>query len=330
MSIVDFKNVSIEYRLRKFTLCAVKNVDLSLEEGKITALVGESGSGKTTLATSLLNCISEPGVIAGGQVLFHGKDGTVDVGALDKRDLNRFRWNKVSMVFQGAQSALNPVVRIFDQFYETLQVHSDGKISKEEAMKISRECLKIVNLDADRVLRCYPHELSGGMKQRVMIAFALLLDPNVVILDEPTTALDVITQDYIFSILRRINRERNIAMLLLTHDIAVVSKYADYVAGMYGGRIMEYGTTEEVFSKKEHPYTEGLINATPSLIKKLEEMRPIPGAPPNLLDMPLGCVFHPRCPYADERCGKEEPPSVVTEGGSTVKCWRCVKENVDA
>lgn len=330
MAIAEFQNVDIEYRLRKFTLRAVTNVNLALEEGKITALVGESGSGKTTLATSLLNCISEPGVIAGGKVFFYDGDERIDVGALDQKEINRFRWNKVSMVFQGAQSALNPVIRIFDQFHETLQVHSGGKMSKEEALRISRECLKIVNLDADRVLKCYPHELSGGMKQRVMIAFALLLDPKVVILDEPTTALDVITQDYIFSILRRINRERNIAMLLLTHDIAVVSKYADYVAVMYGGRIMEYGTTDEVFSKKEHPYTEGLINATPSLIKKLEEMRPIPGSPPNLLDMPSGCVFHPRCPYADERCAQAEPSSVVTEGGSVVKCWRYVKEDGNA
>lgn len=327
MAIAEFRNVSIDYSLRRCSLHAVRNVDLTLEEGKITALVGESGSGKTTLATSLINCISEPGVISGGNVLFYDEGKEIDVGALGHAEINRFRWKKVSMVFQGAQSALNPVVRIVDQFYETLQVHHDGKLSREDAMKICRDCLDIVNLDAERVLQSYPHELSGGMKQRVMIAFALLLEPRAVILDEPTTALDVITQDYIFSILQRINRERGIAMLLLTHDIAVVSKYADYVAVMYGGRIMQFGRTEDVFRRMEHPYTRGLISATPSLIKSLEEMRPIPGSPPNLLDMPSGCVFHPRCTLADGRCACEEPPSFALENGGTVKCWRYAEDH---
>lgn len=319
-NIVEFQNVVIDYQMKKYAIRAVNNVSLSLVKGKITALVGESGSGKTTLATSLLNCISEPGRITGGSVLFRDKsDNIIDVAKLDAKQLNHFRWKNVSMVFQGAQSTLNPVLTVFEQFHETLQIHNKS-ITKEEAISISRHYLEFVNLNADRVMESYPHELSGGMKQRVMIAFALLLEPDVIILDEPTTALDVITQKFIFELLKEINVKLGITMFLLTHDIAIVAKYADYVGVMYGGRLMEYGDVFSVFSCNYHPYVRGLINATPSLYKDIRTMRPIEGTPPNLLDMPTGCVYHPRCSQCTERCIVEEPESHLLPCGEVVKC----------
>ena len=325
--IVEFKNVVIHYELRKYSLCAVNDFSLGLEKGAITALVGESGSGKTTIASSLLACISEPGRVVSGQVIFHDKDKGIDVTSLNEKELNAFRWDKVSMVFQGAQSALNPVIKIFDQFYETLYVHNeylpkDKRIvlTKAVAREKMVRLLEIVNLDPDRVLDAYPHELSGGMKQRVMIAFSLLCDPDLIILDEPTTALDVITQDFIFSILKKINREMGIAMLLLTHDIAIVSKYADYMGVMYGGRLMEYGTVEDVFEHRYHPYTKGLIDSTPSLVGDLDSLKPIGGNPPDLLNMPKGCRFNPRCSKCFKRCTEEEPQDYNVKG-SLVKCF---------
>ncbi|MBQ9481401.1 MAG: ABC transporter ATP-binding protein [Clostridia bacterium] len=328
MNIVEIRNIVIDYKLKKYSLRAVDNVDFDIAAGKITALVGESGSGKTTIASSLLNCISSPGQIVSGSVTFKDGEREIRVESLDENSLNAFRWEKISMVFQGAQSALNPVVTIFNQFYETMLVHenykpkdSRVKITKEAAEKRVRYLLDFVNLDADRVMAAYPHELSGGMKQRVMIAFSLLLDPSLIILDEPTTALDVITQDFIFRLLRKINRETGVAMLLLTHDISVVAKYADYVGVMYGGRLMEYGAVEDVFRDKLHPYTRGLINSTPAINKDVSLLKPIGGEPPNLLDMPSGCKFHPRCPYCREECKTIEPETFSKENGHKIKCF---------
>jgi peptide/nickel transport system ATP-binding protein len=317
--IATFKNVSIEYPMKKFSLRAVNNVTLNIVKGKITALVGESGSGKTTIASSLLSCISVPGRVCGGEVIFHDKDGDIIVNKLKKKELRKFQWEKVSMVFQAAQSALNPVYTVRQQFYETLKEHGT-KLTKKEQEERCVELLEYVKLDPKRVLDSYPHELSGGMKQRVMIAFALLLRPQIIVLDEPTTALDVITQSYIFNLLRQINHDLGISMMLLTHDISVVARFADYVGVMYGGELMEYGSVYDVFKKRSHPYTEGLIASTPSIIGDISKMHPIPGTPPNLLDMPSGCVFSPRCPYATDKCHEKEPETVMCESGFG-KCY---------
>ncbi len=305
-NIVEIENLSIHYKMKNCTLKAINNVSLNIKKGKITALVGESGCGKTTLSTGIINCITSPGEIVAGEIKFFDDDEVINVEKLNAKEINAFRWEKVSMVFQGAQSSLNPLMTIEKQFMETMRVHRK-KITKQEMLDKIYEVLKIVNLDADRILKMYPHELSGGMKQRVMIAFSLLLDPKLIILDEPTTALDVITQDYIFSILLKINREMNISMLLLTHDIGVVANYSDYVAVMYAGQVMEYGPVEEIFDDKIHPYTRGLINSTPSLIADLNTMKSIEGMPPNLLNLPTGCPFNPRCKRKNEICEKENP-----------------------
>ena len=239
---------------------------------------------------------------------------------MTEKELQSFRWEKVSMVFQAAQSALNPVMTVREQFYETLDEHNI-KITKEEKEEKCCKLLDFVKLDAKRVLNSYPHELSGGMKQRVMIAFSLLLDPELIILDEPTTALDVITQSYIFNLLKDINRKLGISMLLMTHDISVVAKFADYIGVMYGGRLMEYGTVLEVFKNKRHPYTEGLIKATPSIIGDIDEMKPIEGTPPNLLDLPTGCIFNPRCPKCQKICTEKEPETIFISNDKYGKCY---------
>lgn len=321
-NIAEFRGVSIDYPLKKYTIRAVTEITLGIRRGKITALVGESGSGKTTLASSLIKCISEPGRIAGGEILFRSaREGgrEIRVDGLDEKAMRKFRWNEVSMVFQAAQSALNPVMTVRQQFFETLAAH-DSKMPKEQKEARCRELLDYVKLDADRVLDSYPHELSGGMKQRVMIAFSLLLDPELIILDEPTTALDVITQNYIFNLLRQINRDMGISMLLMTHDISVVAKFADYVGVMYGGRLMEYGPVDYIFKHRYHPYTEGLIGATPSIIGKIEDMKPIEGNPPDLLHLPEGCVFSPRCPYCKDICREKEPDTKEFADGGRGKC----------
>lgn len=328
-NIVEIKNVNIDYPLRKYTLHAVTDVSINIKRGAITALVGESGSGKTTLASALIRCISEPGVITGGEILFHGgrreNENTISVEKLADKELRKFRWSKVSMVFQAAQSALNPVMTVKEQLYETLKAHG-STASKEEKEEKCRRLLDYVKLDVDRVFNSYPHELSGGMKQRVMIAFALLLDPDLIILDEPTTALDVITQSYIFNLLKQINKETGVSMLIMTHDISVVAKFADYVAVMYGGRLMEYGTVREVFRKRLHPYTEGLIGATPSLISDISLMKPIEGNPPDLMNMPDGCVFWPRCPKCKDICKISEPRTAELDNGGKCKCHLYAEE----
>lgn len=320
-NIVEFRNVSIDYPLKKYTLRAVTDVTLPIKRGKITALVGESGSGKTTLSSSVIRCISEPGRIADGDVVFIQDDGTeIFVNKLTEKQLKTFRWKRVSMVFQAAQSALNPVMTVEEQFLETMAAHGATE-DKKQQLQHCKQLLDYVKLDADRVLGSYPHELSGGMKQRVMIAFSLLLQPDLIILDEPTTALDVITQSYIFNLLKQINRDMNISMILMTHDISVVAKFADYVGVMYGGRLMEYGTVRDIFHKRRHPYAEGLINATPSLVGDMDKLSPIDGQPPDLLNLPSGCVFAPRCPYAKDICLTAEPPVTVLEDGSTGRCY---------
>ena len=319
-NIAVFSHVSIDYPLKKYTLRAVTDITFELKRGAITALVGESGSGKTTLASSLIRCISEPGRVAEGEITFYGKDGEERLDRLPDPKMRAFRWSKVSMVFQAAQSALNPVLTVREQFTETLEAHGE-KLSKEEREAKFSDLLGYVKLDAERVLASYPHELSGGMKQRVMIAFALLLDPELIILDEPTTALDVITQNYIFTLLKQINREKGISMLLMTHDISVVAKFADYVGVMYGGRLMEYGDVRTVFHRRRHPYTAGLIGATPSIIGDISEMKPIEGSPPDLLHLPKGCIFAPRCPRCSDVCLTEEPPMREYGDGSKGKCY---------
>ncbi|MFD2612279.1 ABC transporter ATP-binding protein [Paenibacillus gansuensis] len=311
-NLVEIRDLSIQFPMKRGVVQAVQNVSLDIPRGKITALVGESGSGKSTLASALLRMVSSPGVIAGGSIKF---DGT-ELLKLKKRELREYRWSQTAMVFQAAQNALNPVVRIGEQFIETYVAHK--KERKEKILDKVKHLLDYVRLDPNRVLNAYPHELSGGMKQRVMIAFSLLLDPKLIILDEPTTALDVITQEYIFNILMQIHKDLGITMLLLSHDIAIVAKAADQVGVMYAGNLVEVGETCDMFAAPKHPYTSGLIKAAPSLLTEAAE--PIAGSPPNMLNTPAGCKFHPRCKHAMEMCGREQPPLLSLDNQTLVAC----------
>ena len=299
---IEIKDMTVQFTKNKGSLLAVNHVDLEIRKGLLTALVGESGSGKSTLAFSTMGIFSGNGKRLSGEVLFDG----MDVMQLSEQELLKFRWEKTSMIFQSAQNALNPLMTVRQHFLETYEIHRK-KADTHELTALFTKLLEDVRLEPERVLKSYPHELSGGMRQRVMIAFSMLLNPSFIILDEPTTALDVITQAYIFSIMDEIHKKSGVTMLLLTHDIGVVAKIADRLAVMYAGRIVEVGDVMEVFSKSAHPYTYLLINSAPSLLDTGELKKPIEGSPPDLMKLPTGCAFHPRCPYAQDICHKEVP-----------------------
>ncbi|MCK4470825.1 MAG: ABC transporter ATP-binding protein [Anaerolineae bacterium] len=300
-ALLEIRRLSVEYELREETLRAVDQVDLKVYPDEIVAVVGESGCGKSTMAYATIRQVPHPGRIVGGELLFANQD----LLSMSAAELRQFRWKQVAFVFQAAQNAMNPVMRIADQMIDTAQAH--GESSKSGIIARASELLKMVRLDPGRVLHSYPHELSGGMKQRVIIALSLLLQPKMLILDEPTTALDVVTQVTILDILTDIRRELGLAMMLLTHDMSIVAKVADRVGVMYAGQIVEVGKIEEIYYDAKHPYTVGLINAAPSLIGDITGKKPIPGSPPNLLHLPPGCRFHPRCPHATLHCEEARP-----------------------
>lgn len=316
-SLVEIQGLCVDFPLSLGTIRAVNGVDLALARGAITALIGESGSGKTTVALALLNLVANPGVIRSGTIRFEGRD----VLALQGEALRQFRWREASLVFQAAQNCLNPILTVGEQMIETFRAHGDAR-SDRDLLREAAEYLTYVRLEPDRVLRCYPHELSGGMKQRVMIVFALLLKPKLLILDEPTTALDVITQDYIFDILVKVHRELGLTMLLLTHDIAIVSKVADVVGVMYAGSLVEMADVFTLFRQAGHPYTRQLLDAAPSLLDDPEDRHPIVGSPPDLLALPRGCAFAPRCEHREPCCEAALPPVVEAGQGHQVRCFR--------
>jgi peptide/nickel transport system ATP-binding protein len=326
---IDYNNISIDYMMKNFSIHAVRNASIKMEQGKITAVVGESGCGKTTLGNVLIRCITKPGEITSGKILFKDRNEEItDITLLNEKQLNDFRWNKISMVFQGAQSSLNPTVTIFNQFYETLAAHG-VMISKKEARIRFTESFANVNLGS-HILDFYPHEISGGMKQRVIISLSTLLDPQFIILDEPTTALDVIMQNYIFHILKSINDEKGTGMMLLTHDIAIVASYADTICVMYGGRIVESGPVRAVFKKRYHPYTRGLIEATPSLKESGHKAISIPGNPPDIQYLPPGCPFYERCTEHMAVCEKVFPKLVEIGETHFINCHKYCNGETDA
>ena len=314
-NIMELRDITVEFPLKRGLLTAVNHVDFNVIRSKLTALVGESGSGKSTLASTILNLVSSPGIIKTGKVMYQDRN----ILEYDSKTLNAYRWKDVSMVFQSAQNTLNPVMTIQQHYAETYKAHKDV-IDDGEMKRKFHALLEDVRLEPERVLSSYPHELSGGMRQRVMIAFSLLLDPDMIILDEPTTALDVITQDYIFNILDDIHRKKDISMLLMTHDIAVVAKIADYIGVMYAGNLVEYGDVYSIFGKSLHPYTYNLIQSAPSLLDDGEEKVPLKGNVPDLFHLPKGCSFCSRCPYADGQCENEIPAIRDMGGGHLVAC----------
>ncbi|WP_100448738.1 ABC transporter ATP-binding protein [Glycomyces xiaoerkulensis] len=303
--ILSVRDLEIAYRTgRKESVTAVSGVDLDLYQGQSLALVGESGCGKTTLGLGLLRLLPKLGRITSGTLLYRLKDGShADLLGMGKEELRRFRWNQAAMVFQGAMNAFNPVARIFDHFADTLRDHADRKRwTKRAVERKAGELLETVRLDPDRVLPSYPHELSGGMKQRALIALAIALDPQVLVLDEPTTALDLLTQRQIVQQLHELRGKFGFTMVFITHDLGLAAELADRVATMYAGRIIETGSARDIFYSPKHPYTAGLINAVMPVHGDRPALESVPGYPPSLKAMPPGCAFHPRCALATEEC----------------------------
>jgi peptide/nickel transport system ATP-binding protein len=268
--VLSVRGLSVEYRARRGGVKAVRNVDFDLYKGESLALIGESGCGKTTLATALVRLLVRMATISEGEVLYHRDGKTVDVLALNEGGMRHFRWKECAMVFQGALNAFNPVLTIARQFQDTAQAH--GLNDKAEIDRRSRDLLRKVQLDPDRVLPSYPFELSGGMRQRVLMALALLLEPQVIILDEPTTALDILTQRNIIDMLNGLRKELGFTLLFVSHDLAMAAELADRVATMYAGRIIELGDVYDIFNAPRHPYTYGLMKATPTLHDDASEM----------------------------------------------------------
>jgi peptide/nickel transport system ATP-binding protein len=292
---------------------AVDGVSFSVKRGEAFGLAGESGSGKTTTALSVMRLIKPPGRTLSGRIMFQGDD----LLGKSMREIDAIRWKKISMIFQGAMNALNPVYKVGDQISEAITHHE--RASKEEALERARELLGLVGIDESRVDN-YPHEFSGGMKQRAMIAMALALNPDLVIADEPTTALDVIIQRQIIDLINRLRRELDLSLILITHDLSVIMELCDRVGIFYAGKLVEVTSTGALLKEPVHPYTVGLMRAFPTIDGSREELRAIGGAPPSLIDPPPGCRFHPRCPLATEVCMREEPEMEETESGHSVAC----------
>ena len=307
MNILEASDLRVYYHTAKGVVKAVDGVDFIVEEGTSVGLAGESGCGKTTLGLSFLKLLPENGAIESGSLMFMGED----IYSLDDKTFREnIRWSQISIIFQGAMNALNPVFKVEDQIAEAIKLHTK-KTKKKERLQMARDLLKKVDIDPT-MGRHYPHEFSGGMRQRAMIAMALACDPKLVIADEPTTALDVIVQKQLMDLLRKLKAEMNLSLIVISHDISVLAELCDYLNIMYAGRIVEWGEIVEIFENPRHHYTHGLISTFPTVEdeERKSKFDFIPGAPPNLLDPPLGCRFHPRCPAATEICMQEPQPEM--------------------
>ncbi len=318
--VLEVMNLKTYYYTYKGIVKAVDKVSFTLEKGESMGIAGESGCGKSTLAYSLLKLVPPPGRIVGGKIVIDG----IDVTNMSEDEVRRrVRWKKISMIFQGAMNALNPVYTVGYQLAEPLIYHKG--MTRREAIEIAKEYLKLVGLHPDLVNR-YPHELSGGMKQRVVIAMALLLNPSIVIADEPTTALDVVVQAQVLNVIKDLQRKLKISVILITHDLSIISEIADKVAIMYAGKIVEIGPLDRVYTNPLHPYTQGLLRSIPRLRGGPEKLEWIPGTPPDLISPPPGCRFHPRCKYAMDICRKEEPKMIEIEPKHYAACWLYLKK----
>jgi peptide/nickel transport system ATP-binding protein len=315
VALLEVKNLKMYFATRQGDVHAVDDVSFDLEKGEILGIAGESGSGKTSIALTLLKLLPGNGRIVEGSMVLNGKDLTKMSDSEVRREV---RWKKISIISQAAMNALNPVFRVGDQIREGILAHSD--VDSDSASESAKRLLEQVGISRDRY-SAYPHELSGGMKQRVMIASALSLSPDIVIADEPTTALDVIVQAQILVLLRNLKKELEMSMILITHDLSLVAEMCDQVAILYGGQIVEHGPASRIFHNPRHPYTLGLMQAVPNLEGRKQKLSSIPGSPPDLIKLSGGCRFAPRCKYATEVCLKEEPKLEKVEQDHLSRCW---------
>ncbi len=325
-AVLSVRNLTIEYKARRGQVQAVRNISFDVQRGEVLALIGESGSGKTTVSLGLVQLLPGNASIVGGKIVYQRRDpvtGQVkitNVLDLKQSEMRAFRWQECAMVFQSALNALNPVLRVSEQFDDTAAAH--GYLRGNALAKRSAHLLNLVRLDPARVWKAYPHELSGGMRQRVLIALSLLLEPQLIIMDEPTTALDILTQRNIMDVLNALRKQLDFSLVFISHDLSLAAELADRVATMYAGIIVEISSVYTIFKNPHHPYTIGLINAVPTLQGTKEDLVSIPGQPPDLIDLPTGCKFHPRCPLAVDHCRVEEPPLEEIAPNHSVACWR--------
>lgn len=314
MSLLEVKNLRIAFSTDSGTVRAVSGVDFTIEEGDILDLVGETGAGKTTTACGIMRLIpSPPGRIEEGEVLYQGED----LLKKSEREMRKIRGNEISMIFQDPMTALNPIMTVDEQIAEVIVHHNH--CSKAEAMGQALAMLEKVGIKAERAHE-YPHQFSGGMKQRVVIAIALACNPKLLIADEPTTALDVTIQAQVLAMIRDLQKEMKTAMLLITHDLGIVAETCNRVAVMYAGEILEYGCLEDIFETAAHPYTKGLFSSIPSLDENVRRLTPIPGLMPDPTNLPAGCKFHTRCKYVCEACKTKAPGLTELTPGHYVRC----------
>ena len=316
MKLLEVKGLQATIRNKRNSYHAIENVSFSVDQGEILGIVGESGCGKSMTALSILRLVSTPPVyITGGSILYRGQD----LLKLDEADIRAIRGNKISMIFQEPMTSLNPVYTVGSQITETIRLHQ--KASRDQAWKQALHMLQIVGIPApEQRIWEYPHQLSGGMRQRVMIAMALACRPELLIADEPTTALDVTIQAQILEELRQLQKEFGMSIVFITHDLGVVADMTQNMLVMYGGEVVEYGATLQLFQHPKHPYTVGLLRSIPRLDETVEKLNVIQGTVPSLDSMPAGCRFCPRCERAMERCRKEKPP-LLERDGQKVRCW---------
>lgn len=316
--LLEVKNLTVKYKTDLETVSAVNNISFYLNKGETLGIVGETGAGKTTTALSILRLLPErTGVIEQGSVLFEGEDYV----ALSEREMLSRRGSKISMIFQDPMTALNPSQTVGTQISEALKIHNESGRSNEEIEKRVDEVLELVGIPASRK-RDYPHQFSGGMKQRVVIAIALVCEPELLIADEPTTALDVTIQAQVLLMMKELRERLNTSMIMITHDLGVVARICSRVAVMYAGEIVEQGTLRDIFTgDRHHPYTEGLFGAVPKINDTAKRLKPIDGLMPDPTNLPVGCSFSPRCPYCTERCLKEKAPLYV-DGSHNISCHR--------
>jgi peptide/nickel transport system ATP-binding protein len=308
MSLLSVENLRTYYFTKRGSVKAVDGVDFQVKEGQAMGLAGESGCGKTTVALSIMKILPSRGKITDGKILL--KD--LDIARISEKQMKKIRWKRISLVFQGAMNALDPLYSLGDQIVEAILTH-EPKFNKKEALSRAEELLELVGMERKRI-KSYPHELSGGMRQRGLVAMALACNPELLIADEPGTALDVIVQAQVLSIMEDLRRKLNLAVILITHDLSIIADTCDKVAIMYAGKIVEYADVSDLFEEPLHPYTQGLIQAFPNLKSTRTRMNSIPGSPPDLLDPPKGCRFHPRCTYAKTICKEQEPAVMKITG----------------
>ncbi|MCL7401328.1 MAG: ABC transporter ATP-binding protein [Thaumarchaeota archaeon] len=320
MVLLELNHLRLYYKTVRGIVRAVDDVDLNVEPGEAVGVVGESGCGKTSMANAIIKMLPSNVALYDGRIILDG----LNIVELPEDEVRRkVRWRQISIVFQGAMNVLNPVIKVGHQVAEPLIIHAE--MDRDEAYKIAMEKMKLVGLH-EEVFNRYPHELSGGMKQRVVIAMALVMNPKIVILDEPTSALDVSIQAQIMNLLKKLKRELNISMIFITHDIALASDISDKIAVMYAGQVVEIGSAEQVLLSPKHPYTQKLLKATPKLTGE-EKPEFIPGTPPDLVNPPSGCRFHPRCTYVMDICREKEPGRFEPEKSQRVMCWLYGGEN---